>query len=51
MKSELPGRAWHLAVDTARPTPEDMAAPDEQPPVAGDRIRLAGRSVVVLEGR
>ena len=42
------GRQWHLAVDTARPSPGDILDPGRETPVAGDRVRVEGRSVVVL---
>ena len=43
---------WHLAVDTARPSPEDITGPESQSPLAGGRAyRVQPRSVVVLESR
>jgi isoamylase len=47
----LRGRSWHLAVDTARSSPNDLVPPREQQPYAEQRYRASGRSVVVLEGR
>ena len=52
LEFELPridGRQWHLAVDTA--ASPSVRAPDQQAPVQADRLRVAGRSVVVLEAR
>jgi glycogen operon protein len=46
-----PGRTWHLAVDTSRPTPEDILLPDEQRPVRGNGVEVGPRTVVVLEAR
>lgn len=44
----LPGRRWHLAVDTSKASPEEILPPSEQPPVK-DRYELNPRTVVVLE--
>ncbi len=43
--------AWYGAVDTALAPPHDIAAPQLQVAIAGGRCEVAGRSVVVLEGR
>jgi glycogen operon protein len=48
---ELPavqGRQWHLVVDTAQPSPQDIAEPGEEKPIAGPQVHVEGRSVVVL---
>ncbi len=45
------GRRWHLAVNTAEPSPQDIAEPGKEQPVAGSRIRAEARSVVVLLSR
>ena len=43
------GRPWRLAVDTARPSPEDAWGLDEGPPVPfSTDYRLEGRSMIVL---
>ena len=42
------GRCWHRVVDTARPSPEDIASPGTEPPVDGSRYSVAPRSTVVL---
>ncbi len=52
MALELPrvaGRAWRLAVDTARSAPEDIVDPTRQVPLASRLFTAAARSVVVLE--
>ena len=46
-----PGRQWRLAVDTAQPSPLDMADPGSEPEVAGNTRRVEARSVVVLVNR
>ena len=48
---EVPGRAWCLAVDTARASPDDIVAPDSERPLAARVCVAAPRSVVVLEAR
>jgi glycogen operon protein len=48
---ELPivrGRRWHRLVDTARPSPEDIVEDVRQAPLEGDRVRVEGRSVLIL---
>jgi glycogen operon protein len=44
---QAPG-PWGRAVDTALPSPDDIAEPGREAPVAGDRYRVRARSVVVL---
>jgi glycogen operon protein len=39
---------WRRCVDTARPSPEDLAEPGHEPVLEGPRYRMAARSVVVL---
>jgi isoamylase len=51
---ELPvvwGRRWSLAMDTAQPSPRDIADPGSEPAVSGNPHRVEGRSVVVLVNR
>jgi glycogen operon protein len=51
---ELPvvkGRQWHLVVDTAKPSPQDIIDPGKEQPLAGQQIHVEGRSVVVLVSR
>lgn len=46
----LAGCCWHRAVDTALPSPQDIAPPERQAVAAGDHHYVAQpRSVVVLE--
>jgi glycogen operon protein len=47
----LAGRAWHLAVDTAQPSPADLTEPADQRPIGAERCTAQARSVVVLESR
>ena len=44
----VPGRRWYRFVDTARPSPDDIVEAARQVPIEGDRVRVDGRSVVVL---
>jgi glycogen operon protein len=48
---DLSGRKWHVAADTAQPSPKDIAEPAEQVAVTGNSHPVAPRSVVVLESR
>jgi isoamylase len=47
----IPGRTWHVAIDTARPASDDVVPPPRQRPHAAPARRVAPRSVVVLEAR
>jgi glycogen operon protein len=47
----IPGRRWHLALDTSRPPPGEILAPAEQSPHAGSAFPSRARSVAVLEAR
>jgi glycogen operon protein len=47
----IPGRSWYLAVDTARPEPENISALGEQPRYESSIYPAGPRSVVVLEAR
>jgi glycogen operon protein len=47
----VPGRSWHLALDTALPSPVEILARGVQTPHAGMSYRADARSVVVLEAR
>jgi len=47
----VPGRHWYVAVDTAQPSPHDIADPGTEPDVPGDTHRVEARSVVVLVNR
>ena len=44
----VPGRRWRRLVDTARPSPEDIVEDVHKAPIEGDRVRVEGRSVLVL---
>ena len=48
---ELPGRVWHVAVDTARSPPHDIVEPAQQVRIDTRSYRVTPRSVVVLEAR
>jgi len=48
---ELPGRAWHIAVDTARAPPHDIVEPARQVRIDTGSYQVSPRSVVVLEAR
>lgn len=45
---EAGGRQWHIAIDTARPAPQDIRQPGQEVPVNSDRLTVEGRSIVVL---
>ena len=47
----VPGRRWRLAVDTARPSPRDIADPGSEPEITGNKLLVEARSVVVLVNR
>ena len=47
----VPGRHWCLAVDTARPSPHDIADPGSEPEIPGNTLLVEARSVVVLVNR
>jgi len=47
----IPGRRWHLAVDTGREAPDDVVPKDAQTAWTGPRFVSQPRSVVVLEAR
>jgi glycogen operon protein len=51
MLPSIPGRSWHLALDTALESPADIAPPERQRRHAVGVYRAAARSVVVLEAR
>jgi glycogen operon protein len=44
----VPGRRWYRFLDTARPSPEDIVEAARQVPIEGDRVRVEGRSVLIL---
>jgi glycogen operon protein len=45
---EWDGGAWLRCVDTARPSPQDLVAPGEEPPLESPQYLVAAHSVVVL---
>ena len=45
------GRQWRLAIDTAKPSPGDIADPGMETPVAESHVHAEARSVVVLLSR
>ncbi len=45
---EVQGRKWHHAVDTSKPSPDDIADAGTERPVQSDRVTVNGRSIVVL---
>jgi len=47
----IPGRRWHKAMDTAAPSPHDIADPGNEVEVAASALTLQPRSVVVLVNR
>jgi glycogen operon protein len=51
---ELPvikGRRWYRFIDTARPSPDDIVETARQAPIEGARVRVEGRSVLLLFSR
>ncbi len=46
-----PGRQWFIAVNTAEPSPNDIAEPGQEAPFVEPVCRVEGRSVVVLVSR
>ena len=47
----VPGRRWYRAIDTAAPSPHDIAHPAEASRSSGDTYRVKNRSIVVLISR
>jgi len=45
------GKLWRSAVDTARPSPDDISEPDKQQVASGRQYHVLSRSVVVFERR
>jgi glycogen operon protein len=51
LEFEIPpvkGRRWYLAVDTAENSPSDFLESGQEKLIAGNRVQVQGRSVVVL---
>jgi len=47
---EIAPARWYLALDTARPAPNDVMSPADQSPVSEIRPLVRARSILVLEG-
>ena len=47
----LSGRTWHRAIDTGKPSSEDIFEPSDQPRVKESFYRVSSHSVVVFESR
>lgn len=47
----VPYRRWVMAVNTALPSPADIAEPGTEPPVDGPTFAVPARSIVVLTSR
>ena len=47
----IPGRRWHVALDSSRAPPADVLAPGRQRPHAAGNYSAQARSVIVLEAR
>jgi isoamylase len=47
----IPGRRWHVALDTARPSPQDVFVKDRQRPHTAPFYSVGARSAVILEAR
>jgi len=45
---QVAGRIWHRAVDTALPSPDDIADPGMSPAIHDEKYLVSARSVVVL---
>ncbi|MEI7743212.1 MAG: glycogen debranching protein GlgX [Chloroflexota bacterium] len=48
---QVAGRSWHRVIDTALPSPSDIAGPGDEVAVAGTQYLVHDRSVVVLVSR
>ena len=44
----LPRRCWHRAIDTALPSPQDIAEAGSEQPIEGEHYWLRERSIVAL---
>ena len=47
----IPGRRWHVALDSSRAPPADVLAPSRQRPHAAGNYSAQAHSVIVLEAR
>ena len=48
---QIPGLLWYRSIDTALPSPQDIASPDQQVAVQGNSYLVTGRSIVTLVSR
>ncbi|MDP1663514.1 MAG: glycogen debranching protein GlgX [Methylobacter sp.] len=48
---EIPGRLWHLALDTSRTEPDDIMPRNRQKAHENSSYRISGRTVAVFEAR
>ena len=48
---QISGLAWYRSIDTALPSPQDIASPDQQVAVQGNSYLVTGRSIVTLVSR
>jgi glycogen operon protein len=47
----IPGRVWHLALDTSHMSPNDIMPPSQQKPIDITTYLIGRRTVAVLEAR
>jgi glycogen operon protein len=48
---EIPGRLWHLALDTSRMGPDDIMPSNQQKALESSSYQISGRMVAVFEAR
>ena len=48
---EIPGRLWHLALDTSRMGPDDIMPRNQQKALESSSYQISGRMVAVFEAR
>ncbi|MGJ0429420.1 glycogen debranching protein GlgX [Methylobacter sp.] len=48
---EIPGRAWHLALDTSRTRPDDIMSRNQQKDYESSSYRISMHTVAAFEGR
>jgi isoamylase len=48
---EIPGRLWHLALDTSRMSPDDIMPSNQQKALESSSYQISGRTVAVFEAR
>jgi glycogen operon protein len=47
----IAGRHWYQIINTARPSPDDIVETERQAPIKENKVRVEGRSVLVLLSR